>query len=135
MLPPFDEFGYLPFGIHVCSIEELVARFGSGSPERDVQTQELLEFLAWVRTGRSQAMIVNGSYVTAKSNPNDVDIVILPASDYPRGEMTYGQQQLMWPFLQVFVAADQADLETWAYRTSEVIAICMRKASSRYCYD
>ncbi len=41
MLPPFDDLGNLPPGIHPCDTDELVARFGSGSPEREIETQEL----------------------------------------------------------------------------------------------
>jgi len=45
MLPRFSEHGYLPPGIHPCTVAELVDRFGSGSPEREVETQELLGFI------------------------------------------------------------------------------------------
>jgi hypothetical protein len=34
MLPPLDDQGNLPPGIHLCTVEELAARFGSGSEER-----------------------------------------------------------------------------------------------------
>ena len=116
MLPPFDEFGYLPPGIHACGVQELIVRFGNGSPEREVETQELIDFFAWARNAGIQRVIVNGSYVTAKTAPNDVDIVVLPGADYPRGEPTCDQQEARWPFLQVFVAADEADLEEWSLR-------------------
>jgi hypothetical protein len=49
MLPLFNEHGYLPPGIHPCTVVELVARFGSGSPEPEVETQELLGFIDWAR--------------------------------------------------------------------------------------
>jgi len=45
MLPLFNEHGYLPLGIHPWTVVELAARFGSGSPEREVETQELLGFI------------------------------------------------------------------------------------------
>ena len=61
MLPEFDENGYLPAAIHVCSVDECVARFGSGSPERDVETKELLRFIDWARRAGIHRMIVNGS--------------------------------------------------------------------------
>jgi hypothetical protein len=114
LLPPFNEFGHLPHGIHTCDIEELVARFGSGSPERVVETQELLEFLVWARKAGVRRVIINGSYATAKSAPNDVDIVVLPGTDYPRSEQACDQQQTRWPFLQVLVATDEVDLEEWS---------------------
>jgi hypothetical protein len=45
LLPSLDEFGYLPPGIHRCGAVELAARFGSGSIEREIETQELLDFM------------------------------------------------------------------------------------------
>jgi hypothetical protein len=78
LLPEFNEFGYLPFGNHISSLEELITRFGGGSPEREVETQELCELMQWARNAGIQRLIVNGSYVTAKVAPNDVDIVALP---------------------------------------------------------
>jgi hypothetical protein len=42
MLPPFDESGNLPRGVHRASIEEIVDRFGHGSPEREVEIRELM---------------------------------------------------------------------------------------------
>ena len=114
MLPPFDRFGYLPRGIHSCDEQELVARFGSGSSEREVETQELLSFVAWARSAGIRRVIVNGSYATAKVAPNDVDVVILPGDGYPRGEKAWHEQTTQWPFLQVFVAVDESDLEDWS---------------------
>ncbi|MFV1967118.1 MAG: hypothetical protein ACC628_16950 [Pirellulaceae bacterium] len=114
MIPEFDEHGYLPPGIHRCSVEELVARFGSGSPERQVETQELLEFIDWARRAGNRRIIVNGSFATARPAPNDIDIVMLPGDDYPRDEEPWSEQESRWPFLQILVAADDEDLELWA---------------------
>jgi hypothetical protein len=116
LLPPFDDLGNLPPGFHECNTDELVSRFGIGSSEREIETQELLDFIEWARSAGIQRLIVNGSYVTSKSAPNDVDIVVLPGPDYPRGELPCDEQQSRWPFLQILVAADEADLEEWAIR-------------------
>jgi hypothetical protein len=116
MLPPFNEHGYLPPGIHPCDVEELVSRFGSGSPEREVETQELLEFIDWTRRAGVRRLIVNGSYATEASAPQDVDLVILPGPDYPKDQSSAADEELIWPFLQVLIAADEDDLEAWALR-------------------
>ncbi len=116
MLPPFDEHGNLPPGIHRCSPAELATRLGSGSPEREVETQELLGFIDWARRAGVERLIVNGSYVTEASSPQDVDLVILPGPDYPRGQPSAFDEELTWPFLHVLVAADSDDLEAWAMR-------------------
>jgi hypothetical protein len=114
MLLPFDEYGYLPVGIHVSTIDQLVGRFGAGSPEREVEAAELLRFVEWARHAGVRRLLVNGSFVTAVAAPNDVDLVILPGTDYPRNQAALGAEELLWPFLRVFVAADDADLQTWA---------------------
>jgi hypothetical protein len=116
MLPLFNEQGYLPPGIHPCTVAELAARFGSGSPERVVETQELLGFIDWARQAGVQRLIVNGSYATDTPAPQDVDLVILPGPDYPSDQPFAGDEELIWPFLHVLVAADEDDLEAWAMR-------------------
>jgi hypothetical protein len=113
LLPAFDEFGNLPPGIHRCGIEELVARFGNGSPEREVETKELLDFLAWARTAQVECVIINGSYASAEVAPNDVDIVLLPGTKFS-GDLDWLEQEVRWPFLQVLVAADASDLAQWS---------------------
>ena len=114
MLPPFDDHGNLPQGIHRCEASEVIARFGSGSPEREVETQELVQFIAWARRAGIRRLVINGSYVTAAPAPNNVDIVILPGPDYPRDQLPVGETGETWPFLQILVAADDSDLEAWA---------------------
>jgi hypothetical protein len=113
MLPEFDDEGNLPSGIHRATIEEVAQRFGHGSPEREVQTAELLDFVAWARRAGVLRLVVNGSFTTAKTSPNDADVVILP------GPATFADpdfdklQDAAWPFLQIIVAADDADFEAW----------------------
>jgi hypothetical protein len=116
MLPAFDDFGNLPPGIHVCSAEEVKARFGVGSDERAAEMDELLRFILAAKTAGVRRLLVNGSFVTGKLTPNDVDVVILPGHDYPRGEEKLDADEQVWPFLQIIVAADDADFETWAMR-------------------
>ena len=95
-------------------MDELVARFGHGSPEREVEIEELLQLLDWCRHAGVRRVIVNGSFVTSTASPNDVDVVILPGPDYPCGQAATGDAELRWPFVQLLVADDDADLERWA---------------------
>ena len=114
MLPPLKEDGYLPPGLHRCTFEELAERFGHGSPEREVEIRELRQLVEWARRAGIRRLIVNGSFVTAKRAPNDVDVVILPGDEYPRGEPPASEEAATWPFIQTVVAADDDDLEAWA---------------------
>jgi hypothetical protein len=114
MLPPFDDHGNLPIGIHLCTIEELEARFGSGSEERATEMSELLQFIEAAKRAGVRRLLVNGSFVTGKLAPNDVDVVFLPGPGYPRHGPKLDSDELVWPFLQIIVAADDADFEAWA---------------------
>ncbi len=116
MLPSFDDVGNLPPGIHACSVAELVTRFGSGSEEREAEISELVQFIEAARTAGVRRLLVNGSFVTRKADPNDVDVVFLPGADYPRQGPRLDSSDLVWPFLQVIVAADDSDFEAWATR-------------------
>jgi hypothetical protein len=113
VLPEFDEFGNLPPGTHRATIEEVLRRFGSGSAEREVEGQELLQFIDWARRAGVRRLVVDGSFVSEKQEPNDVDLVILPGPDYPRDQQSPPDEEVHWPFLHVLVAADEADLEQW----------------------
>jgi hypothetical protein len=114
MLPPLDDEGNLPAGIHLCSLDELAARFGTGSEERATQMSELLLFIEAARKAGVRRLMVNGSFVTSKVAPNDVDMVFLPGPGYPRQGPSLDGDELLWPFLQIIVAADDADFEAWA---------------------
>jgi hypothetical protein len=116
MLPPFDDFGNLPPGIHACSVPELIARFGTGSSEREAEISELVQFINAARTAGVRRLMVNGSFVTGKLSPNDVDLVFLPGPDYPRDNRRLDDEERVWPFLQIIVAADDADFEAWGTR-------------------
>jgi hypothetical protein len=114
MLPDFNDDGNLPPGIHRATIEEVIARFGQGSQERHVEGRELIDFVKWARQSVVIRMLVNGSFVTDTMNPNDVDVVILPSSQ-TIADPRFGQLgDAAWPFLHIFVAADEADFRQWA---------------------
>jgi hypothetical protein len=116
MLPPFDDFGNLPPGIHVCSAAELATRFGKGSDERETEILEVLRFIEAAKNAGVRRVMANGSFVTGKLSPNDVDIVFLPGPGYPGQGRRLDSDELVRPFLQILVAADDADFEPWAAR-------------------
>jgi hypothetical protein len=114
MLPDFHSHGNLPPGIHRATIEEVAERFGQRSSIRRLEMRELADFAARARTAGARRLLVNGSFVTAKRSPNDVDVVLLPA------EPSVGETEVsplgdaVWPFLQILIAADDEDFERWA---------------------
>jgi len=82
-LPGFNEFGDLPAGIHSASLAEMVARFGSGTSQRQAVTARLrrIHDLA-VKTGHLDRFLVFGSYVSNVNEPNDVDLVLVMRNDF-----------------------------------------------------
>lgn len=82
-LPGFNEFGDLPPGRHVASLEEVVTRFGSGTGQRQEVTTRLYQIhrLA-MSTGHLERLVVFGSYVSDVAEPNDVDVILVMRSDF-----------------------------------------------------
>ena len=104
----------MPPGIHLGSIDEIKTRFGSGSEEREAEMSELLEFIETARQAGVRRLLINGSFVTGKLSPNDVDVVILPGIHYPMNSKPLDSTDWIWPYLQIIVAADDQDFEAWA---------------------
>lgn len=79
-IPPLDADGLLPVGIHDCTLEELRERFGTF--QTTDQRRRLCERLeALVReaklSGVAMHIVVDGSFVTGKAVPNDIDLIIV----------------------------------------------------------
>lgn len=71
-IPPFDDNGNLPPGIHFCTWDEFLDRF-----DTTVQRKRLIEGLKkameHLRAAGCRIIYINGSFVTDKLNPNDFD--------------------------------------------------------------
>lgn len=72
VIPPFDELGRLPPGIHAASWEEIVARFG-GSAWRARLLVGLRSALLSLRSAGCRIAYIDGSFVTGKGEPGDFD--------------------------------------------------------------
>jgi len=82
MIPTFRPDGYLPLGVHVASEVDLTFRFGSSGPRR---RRLILRVRRWIELARhvgATRLLVDGSFVTAKDDPWDVDAVILLPADF-----------------------------------------------------
>ncbi|NOT59232.1 MAG: hypothetical protein HOP19_03295 [Acidobacteria bacterium] len=87
-IPNLNEDGLLPEGIHDCTLEEIGAQFGRFVvSERRVRLfTQLGELVAEEqRAGIAVAVMVDGSFVTDKPEPGDIDLVIVLPADYTRG--------------------------------------------------
>jgi hypothetical protein len=88
-LPAFNDNGDLPEGVHLASLDEIVRRFGTATPQRQNVTARLLRIhQLLLATGKLERLILYGSYVTVKAEPNDVDIFLVMAGDFDIDEHT-----------------------------------------------
>lgn len=88
-IPALNEHGLLPPGIHDCTLQEVEVRFGAfrGSDRRPGLWASFKEFFSEVQMVRfALALVIDGSFVTEKLLPNDVDVIlVLPSShDFDR---------------------------------------------------
>jgi len=82
-LPQLNRTGELPEGVHQATLDEVIAQFGSGSAQRQEVTARLqrVYHLAYA-TRKLERLILFGSYITAKPDPNDVDVVLVIRDDF-----------------------------------------------------
>ena len=67
----------LPVGIHDCSFEELRKTFAY-NPQRSELYRKIADYASLLRKyGVSGWILVDGSYVTAKNSPGDIDIIVV----------------------------------------------------------
>jgi hypothetical protein len=77
-LPPFDDTGDLPVGVHQATLAVVLQRFGAGTSQRQHVAERLRRVYALATgTGHVARFVVFGSFVTAKPDPNDVDLFLL----------------------------------------------------------
>ena len=82
-LPDWNSDGDLPAGVYPATIGEVLARFSARAGQRKYLTSQLSQIYQLARaTGKLDRLILFGSYVTAKPEPNDIDIVLIMRDDF-----------------------------------------------------
>jgi hypothetical protein len=95
MLPPLTVDGVLPQGIHPALLDEIVARFGMQNAVRHVVAQRLQRLLGLAHaTGHLRRAFVWGSFVTAKPEPADVDLMLVMSADFQSERCTPASRQV-----------------------------------------
>jgi hypothetical protein len=131
VLPGFNEEGELPPGVYLATLAEVLERFGRGSVQRCAVSDRLSRLYPLVSsTGQLARFIVFGSFVTAKNEPNDVDILLLMEDSFDLASVT-GEAALVFQHLEadahfgasVFwtrrsgaIGGEQAMIEYWQAR-------------------
>ena len=85
MIPPFNENGFLPDGLHDCTLQQAAERFGTfqSSDRRPELWARFTEFMREAKACQlMEAVLLDGSFVTAKPDPNDLDLVLVVAASH-----------------------------------------------------
>jgi hypothetical protein len=106
LIPPLNEHGYLPAGVHPATLDEVIARFGRGSEQREAQGDSLRRLAPLCQQIGVTKLLINGSFVTNAAEPNDVDCVLLIPPGYD--ESSPPAQRLLngLPFLEIKLATE-----------------------------
>ncbi len=110
MIPAFDDSGYLPAGIHAATFVEIEARFGRTSELRKVQMESVAWMIDLAKRAGVERIVLNGSFITDKLEPNDVDCVLLISPGYPIYAAAAEELSAGLPFLEMKLVA-QAEFD------------------------
>ncbi len=130
--PEFDKNGDLPVGVHQGTLVEVLQHFGSGSIQRRLVAQRLerIHKLAYT-TGEVARFVVFGSFITAKPDPEDVDVFLLMEDSFDfqqvRGKeaaivfdhlavQNLEGASVFWIRRQSAIDGEQAAIEHWQFK-------------------
>jgi hypothetical protein len=84
-IPPLSEDGWLPDGVHDCTLEEAAEQFGAfqSSDRRPELWARFIEFVHETKAcGLIDAILVDGNFVTAEPAPHDIDLVLIVSANH-----------------------------------------------------
>src|SRR5580700_821382 len=120
MIPAFRPDGYLPEGLHPAAEAEVTFRFGSTTPRRRRLVLRLRRWLVLARDIGARRLLVDGSFVTAKPEPDDIDAVILLPVNFTAqveqgNESAIELEQMLLTRRpeELFAAEDDSDWNEW----------------------
>jgi hypothetical protein len=108
MIPDCNDDGYLPTGIHPGTLEEIASKFGRDSELRQTQMESLRWLVELARRAGVQRIVVNGSFVTDKLEPNDVDCILLIGPDFPHDGAAEAELLAGLPFINMELVDPEA---------------------------
>jgi hypothetical protein len=103
MIPPFNDSGCLPSGVHPATLAEVEARFGGPSELRRAQMDSLRWMIDLATRAGVRRIVLNGSFVTDIIEPNDVDCVLLIGVGSPKDQAAEDELMQGLPFLDVLL--------------------------------
>ena len=119
-IPPLRSDGYLPDGVHRASESEVMFRFGTSSDRRRRLALRLRRWIDLSRLVHAKRFLLDGSFVTGKTDPGDVDAVVLLPADFERqlsqgieAAMILEDMLLFRQPEEIFAAEDEDDWNEW----------------------
>jgi hypothetical protein len=103
MIPPFNDDGVLPPGVHPATLDEIEARFARQSEIRAVQMQSVRWLVELAVKAGAERIILNGSFVTDIMEPNDVDCAVLAGRGFPADPTAEAELRAGLPFLDIAI--------------------------------
>jgi hypothetical protein len=120
MIPDFRNDGYLPEGLHLATEAEVMSRFGVPTVQRRRLALRLRRWIGLSRCVSARRFLVDGSFVTAKPDPGDVDAVVWLGVDFvgrvSRGDVEAVDLEMMLLSRcpeEIFAAEDRRDWDEW----------------------
>lgn len=130
-IPRLSEDDELPAGVYPATIQETLQRFGGPTRERQLIGRRLERIVMLARdTGHLLRLVVFGSFVTAKPDPNDVDVFLLMDDGFDLTRLSEEQDLLFdhaaadahfgasvfWVRRLAALGGEQAAIEFWQTR-------------------
>lgn len=119
-IPRFRADGYLPEGVHRATEAEITFRFGTGTSQRRRLVLRVRRWASLARQIGARRMAIDGSFVTAKESPRDVDAVVLLPLDFAdltakgwEAALELEEMLLTRRPEEIFAAEDDADWDEW----------------------
>src|SRR5262245_2448790 len=98
-LPQLNAEGDLPPGVHQATLDEVVARFGTGTRQREAVTERLVKIYSLAKaSGHLLRFVIFGSYITDKAAPADVDILLVVDNNFRLAECDAEHQALFYHY-------------------------------------
>jgi hypothetical protein len=107
VIPPFNELGYLPPGIHPATMDEIAVRFGTMSELRRVQMESVRWMVELAKHAGVERIVLNGSFVTDIIEPEDVDCALLFFPKKEKDRKAYQELKAGLPFLDMTIAEQE----------------------------
>ena len=119
-IPPFRPDGYLPEGIYLAGEAEITFRFGAKSQRRRRLALRIRRWIELARKVNALRFFIDGSFITSKPNPNDVDAVVWLPPDFNNLIQQNHQEAIELEQMvltrrpeELFAAEDQTDWDEW----------------------